>query len=419
MTKAQKFIDAHNLNFNTIDLESQLPVYLQEMRSGLLGEPSSLLMLPTYLHLKEQVSLNEPIICVDAGGTNLRIAKAIFDDNGKFNILKIERYLMPGVEKELESQEFFDIMASYIKPFCTDTKRIVLSFAYRAKTTSNIDCEIIEITKEVKVKNAGGKLLGKEIISSLNSIGIADAEIIVINDSVATALSGKAEHLTEGFSTFTGTILGTGSNSCYIEDNANIKKVSGLGQGTMVINTEAGSYNKMPRSDIDMAFDAMLQNPGIGISEKMSSGAYLGALCAQVIECAYLEQVFDCIDLGNLNELTSEDVSKFLAGEGGILANLELSTQDKDSMVEILTNIVKRTARVVALQMAAVAIKAYKTNPKVCMTIEGSTYEKMFGLKEELLSVLIPFLKRQGIEAKVVELDLAVLKGCAIAGLSM
>ena len=52
------------------------------------------------------------------------------------------------------------------------------------------------------------------------------------------------------------------------------------------------------------------------------------------------------------------------------------------------------------------------------MTIEGTTYEKMFGLKKEALTVLLPYLDSIGIKADVISVENAVLKGCAIAGLS-
>ena len=206
---------------------------------------------------------------------------------------EFQRYLMPGVEKELEAEEFFDILADYILPFTKITKNIVISFAYRAKILPDIDCEIVEITKEVKVKNAGGKLLGREICAALAKKGADGCNIVVVNDSVATALAGKAEKLNDGYGSFTGTILGTGSNSCYIEYMRNIAKLEGGEEGLMVINTEAGSYNKVPRSDIDIAYDESTQNPGIGVFEKMTSGGYLGPLCDFTLRTAAREGVFE------------------------------------------------------------------------------------------------------------------------------
>ena len=125
--------------------------------------------------------------------------------------------MMPGVEKEVEAGEFFDILAGLIAPLTGITKDIVISFAYPGKvipSLPNIDCEIVEITKEVKVKNAGGKKMVDELKASFEKLGIHGGRIVVINDSVATCLAGKAEKINEGYGSFTGTILGTGSNSC-------------------------------------------------------------------------------------------------------------------------------------------------------------------------------------------------------------
>ena len=293
MLTANEFIRKHKMEYTSIDVKNEMDTYIDEMKKGLCGEKSSLLMIPSYITLKSEVKREKPVICVDAGGTNLRVAVAKFSEDGSFCTEEFQRYLMPGVEKELEAEEFFDILADYILPFTKITKNIVISFAYRAKILPDIDCEIVEITKEVKVKNAGGKLLGREICAALAKKGADGCNIVVVNDSVATALAGKAEKLNDGYGSFTGTILGTGSNSCYIEYMRNIAKLEGGEEGLMVINTEAGSYNKVPRSDIDIAYDESTQNPGIGVFEKMTSGGYLGPLCDFTLRTAAREGVFE------------------------------------------------------------------------------------------------------------------------------
>ncbi len=414
--KAKEFLRKHGMGYETIVLENEIDRYIDEMKKGLCGQPSSLLMLPSYIALKNDVQREKPVLCVDAGGTNLRITVAQFDAEGKFNTGEVFRYIMPGVKKELSAQEFFDALAELIFPLTKITAEIVISFAYRAKTLENIDCEIVDITKEVKVKGAGGKLLGKEICASLARLGAPECSVIVLNDSVATALAGKAEKLTEGYGSFTGTILGTGSNSCYMETIGNIKKMNGhRPDGVTVVNAEAGSYDKLVRSDIDIAFDSSLQNPGVGVFEKMTSGGYLGNLCGFTLRAASKEGVFEKPFDAQLDTM---QVNEFLTDRSGILAEHFTSGEDRDAAYEILLNLTKRAGRLLALQMAAMAIKACKANHRVCMTIEGTTYEKMFGLKHEALSTLLPFLQDREIEADVISVDMAVLKGCAIAGLS-
>lgn len=417
MLTAKEFINEHKMEYTSVDVKNEMDAYIDEMKKGLCGEKSSLLMIPSYITLKSEVQREKPVICVDAGGTNLRIAVAEFLEDGSFHTEKIQRYLMPGVEKELEAEEFFDILAGYILPFTEIAKDIVISFAYPARILPDIDCEIVEITKEVKVKNAVGKRLGKEICASLAKQGAKGCNIIVVNDSVATALAGKAEKLNDGYGSFTGTILGTGSNSCYIEYVRNIAKLAGGGEGVMVINTEAGSYSRVPRSDIDLAYDESTQNPGLGVFEKMTSGGYIGPLCDFTLRTAAREGVF-ANGFSLAKTVSTVDVNDFLTDGSGAVGKYFTEAADRDAAREILLNIVLRAGRFLALQMAAVAVKAAKENERVCMTIEGTTYEKMFGLKKEALTVLLPYLDSIGIKADVISVEHAVLKGCAIAGLS-
>ena len=76
--KAKEFLAKHRMGYDTIVLENEIDEYIDEMKKGLCGEPSSLLMLPSYLALQNDVQREKPVLCVDAGGTNLRIAVAKF-----------------------------------------------------------------------------------------------------------------------------------------------------------------------------------------------------------------------------------------------------------------------------------------------------------------------------------------------------
>jgi len=421
MSTASEFIKKHKLEYSRIVLETEMEKYLDEMKRGLSGLPSSLLMVPTYISAGNTVTRNRKVVCVDAGGTNLRVTTAYMDEEGNFQAERIARHMIPGLDDELVGREFFDALAEIIAPYAYEVREIVISFAFRTRITEDIDAELMALTKEIKVKGVEGKLLGAELSASLARMGIERCKVIVINDTVGTALAGIA-HAPEGkYGTFTGTIIGTGNNSCYIESNSNITKLCDLGldpKGVMAINTEAGSYDKLPRSDIDEAFDAATMTPGIGVSEKMVSGAYLGPLCLRVLRTAAAEGVFSSRKIEEMEFLATASVSSFLLSKKGILANYFQEDADKDNAWELLENMVKRGARVAALQMAAMVMKAHRTNHKVYMTVEGTTYEKLHGLKEEISCVLLEYLEGQGIEAELGCVDDAVLKGCAIAGLS-
>ena len=416
---ALDFLKKHTMCYQDIEIADWMEDFISEMQAGLAGAKSSLLMLPSYVNTCGTVQRERPVVVVDAGGTNLRFALIEFGKDGECRFLsEIKKMKMPGAGETITADEFFDRLAGYILPYLKSSNDVVISFAYPMETLPNLDGKVVRMVKEVSITGMEGQLIGKRTGQALMAKGADAMRFVVLNDSVATSLAGMAEKLDEGYGSFTGTILGTGNNSCYIELNKKITKIKGLPQkGTMMINTEAGAYGRAPRTDIDFSFDATLKEPGDHVCEKMVSGAYLGPLCEFTLKTAAAEGVFGP-HMQKMKGITSEDADRFLRQGQGRIAEYCLLPQDVENAFVIVENIVLRAARFCALQMAAMAVKCKKTNSnKVCMTAEGSTYYKLFGMREEVERTLIPYLKSQNIEAHVIEVENAVLKGCAIAGL--
>ena len=89
------FLRRYNQHPDAVDTAALTAVFVDEMRAGLEGKPSSLMMIPTYLTSDGAVPLGETAVAVDAGGTNLRTALVSFAADG----VKIERFSqrpMPG-----------------------------------------------------------------------------------------------------------------------------------------------------------------------------------------------------------------------------------------------------------------------------------------------------------------------------------
>ena len=107
--------------------------------------------------------------------------------------------------------------------------------------------------------------------------------IAVVNDTVATLLAAKATEGDRTYSSYLGFILGTGTNTAYVERNANIMKVPGLDPaGSMIINSESGAFDKIEQSQFDRAMDARQTDPGHAPFEKMIAGGYLGPVGLEV-----------------------------------------------------------------------------------------------------------------------------------------
>lgn len=423
MTKATQFLKAHKMTADDVNMKEMVSNFLGEMDKGLSGEESSLLMLPTYIEAEGEVRANDPVIAIDAGGTNFRVAKVYFDENLKLITENISKAKMPGVDKELSKEEFFETFADYIQAYKTVSEKVGFCFSYAAEIYPNKDGKLLEWSKEVKAPEVIGTMVGEELLTAL---GTPDKQMVLMNDTVSTLLAGKAARAVKSYDTYLGFILGTGTNTAYIETNKNITKTNGLNmEGSQIINIESGAFGKAPRTDIDIAFDNTTKNPGRYAFEKMFSGGYFGGLCTTALKVAAKEGVFsDPTAFENLEELSTEQVNKYVYGiedAKSVLPGVFTHESDKLLAAEIIDGLIERAAKLVAANIAAVILKTgkAKTHEKpVLMTIEGTTFYKLHGFREMFESFLQEFLSAENQRYyEIVEVENSSLLGAAIAAI--
>jgi len=85
----------------------------------------------------------------------------------------------------------------------------------------NRDGRLLYFCKEVQAPGVVGQLIGRNLLEAL---GMPEKQIVLLNDTVATLLAGKSASIGHEYETFIGYILGTGTNTCYNENNFNILK---------------------------------------------------------------------------------------------------------------------------------------------------------------------------------------------------
>jgi hexokinase len=339
---------------------------------------------------------------------------------------------MPGSNGEISKDEFFETMAGYILPVLDRSGKISFCFSYPAEIMPDRDGKIIKFTKEVKVKGAGGEFLGKNLLEALMKLGCQDKKsIIVLNDTVATLLAGKAASPGRQFDGYIGYILGTGTNICYAEKCRNIGKIPGLAgsDDLMLINMESGGYGKAPRGQIDLEFDSTTANPGEYAFEKAISGAYQGGLVLAVIKKACSEGIFSTVfssEIANVSGLEAREVDDFLFypyGNNTLAACCNKSGLEEDRMAlfYLADNIFERMAKFVAFSLTAVLEKAgrgYNPCKPVCITADGSTFYKSKLFRGKLDHYIKMYTNEvKGIYCEFVKVDNGTLIGTAIAGL--
>ncbi len=424
--KVRRFLADHELDAAAIDPEVVLEDFLDEMTRGLEGRPSSLAMIPTFITVDKPVPPRRPVIAVDAGGTNLRVARVVFDENGSPAIDHYSNYEMPGLRREVGKDEFFDLFARYLEPVAGLADAVGFCFSYAAEITPDGDGKLLTWTKEIKAPEVVGEFIGRNIAVRLQSKGFCP-RITLLNDTVATLLAGKSVGGPRRYDSYIGFILGTGTNTSYVERNVRIGKRRDLDpKGAQAINVESGNFRRHPRGDIDRAFDATTADPGAYTFEKMISGAYLGGLCLQVLKTAAEEALLSAEGAGmiaELAQLSTIEVDAFLrnpfASDSQPLGGLP--EEDKEISLRLFTAVVERAALLAAVNISAAVLKsgggASPLHP-VCVNADGSTFYKTKDFRLRVEEHLRKILGPRGIFCEIIRVDDSPLIGAAVAGLT-
>ncbi len=424
MNKAIQFLKDHKMTAAQLNIDELVQLFLDEMNAGLAGKESSLLMIPTYIEANNKLVANEPVVAIDAGGTNFRAAKVYFDDDMQLITENLQHNKMPAVDTELSKKEFFETFAKYLADYKEVSEKIGFCFSYAVEIFPNKDGKLIEWSKEVKAPEVVGEMIGKNL---LEAMGTPDKQMVLMNDTVSTLLAGQAATAGKEYDTYIGFILGTGTNTCYIEANKNITKTPDLDlNASQIINIESGNFDKMYRSDIDIAFDNTTKNPGRYSFEKMFSGGYLGGLCTTTLKMAAAEGLFpeSKINIEKLPELSSEEVNKFVLDidlETNTLEKALISEEEKTRATFIIDGMIERAAKLVAANLAAVILKTGKAGDcekPVLMTIEGTTFYKLKNFRMMFEKYLKEFLSGENQRFyEIVEVANSSLLGAAIAAI--
>lgn len=426
---AEKFLKENQMWYGDIDMDTCVDEFLNEMKKGLTGAAGSLKMIPTYIETDKELPKNTPVIVIDAGGTNFRAAVVQFDDNNKAQIKNLTKKKMPGIGREVSKIEFFDILAGYVKDIADKSDRIGFCFSYPCDMQPDKDGRLVQFSKEIKADEVVGQMIGENLLAAMKRLSLpVDKRIVILNDTVTTLLAGLER---DGFDGYIGFILGTGTNTCYIEKNSNITKLSDLANDkSQIINVESGGYANAPAGIIDKSFDLTTDCPGKQLLEKMISGAYLGPLCLEVVRTAAKSGLFTSIETERINRITSLDtksISDYLAEPsarshtlGEVLA--DVSNYDKAVMQALIEAIVTRAAKLTAVNLSAAVMKSGKgQNPDkpVCIAAEGTTFYYLTGMREKIEHYLKEFLTdKKKLCYKIINVENATLIGAAIAGLT-
>ena len=427
--QVEEFLNRHNLNADEISMDELCDLFLKEMKAGLAGKPSSLAMIPSFCSPDAIPKEGEQVIVIDAGGTNFRTCLVTFDHDLNPVITDFRKSRMPGIDREVSAAEFFSIIADETERLIDKSDRIGFCFSYAATILPDHDGIPECFSKEIKASEVLGKHLGRELLKELSSRGhdVSKKKVLILNDTVATLLAAQAKNTKGSYDGCIGFILGTGTNTAYIEKMENITKLdpSIPRVGSQIINVESGCL-KLCLGDIDRRFLNTTKDPELYGFEKMISGVYLGPLAYLIISQAVEEGLFsDSFKEGfsKLKGLTTIEMNAFFhEEEGNVLASAATDEADEDTLFEILGSFISRAAKLTAANLAsAVLITDFGKDEDhpVLINADGSTFHLTALLKSYTTEYLDAFLAEKGRRAVITQIEDSPTVGSAIGALTL
>jgi len=410
------------------DVNALLAGFLDEMEKGLNGEGSSLAMIPAYVGIEGKVPVGKSVAVIDAGGTNLRICMARFNDAGEVELSHFSKQPIPGRDQEASADEFYAVLADALEPLKDEFDHIGFCFSYPATILPDFDGRLLHWTKEIKIPELVGKHIGAGLIDALEKRGIVGKRVVILNDTVAALLAGLAQGQMFNASSYVGFILGTGTNTAYVEHNENIGKLDGyLSAGSQAINVESGGFSAFKRGPIDLDLDDRSESPGGHVFEKTISGVYMGALSLELMQALTAESVFSdsgAAALSVMSELSTIHIDNLAADNGrdiGVLGSEAFSDADREIMKTVFMGVVDRAAFLAAVNIMIAVVKSgagQDAERPVCVNIDGSTYYKTYQLEDKIQAHLKTMLGERGLHIRCIQVDDAPILGAAIAGLT-
>lgn len=432
MKSVQEFLKEIGFIQSWDEMKPVEEAFLDHMEKGLMGEKSSLPMLPAYLTVDALPEESRDVIVMDAGGTNLRVSLLRITPGQKPQILEHYKQPVPGKPGPITPDQFFEELAKAVLPVAGKSDRIGFCFSFPCSILPSLDGEILYLDKEVDVPGIEGALVGEGLKKALEKLGAKhDHEVVILNDTVAALLGALAEHPASHYSGYIGMILGTGFNCCYSEANEKIGKAESLRgkAGSSIINMEAGAFNGFALTEADQLLRTIAQDPDRNLLEKTMSGEYQGPLMDCLLQSAakagcFSPELAEKI-LAARPGVTAVDISLYEAdpARAGKLHDMAPAGEDAQQMYLLVDALIERAAMLAVMVLTAIMhdTDAGRDPLKpVCIAIEGTTFMKNETFRQKILAHLIHYTQRtRGYHCRVVSTDEANLVGSAVAAMTV
>ena len=426
--KIRLFLERHRMIH--ADVASNIDNFCRQAKEGLeVSGAGCFEMIPSYIGASGEIPVNERVIVIDAGGTNLRVALAHFDETFSCIVEKMDVYPMPGTQGTITIETFYEMLAEYVAPYAALTRLIGFVFSFPCDITDQIDGRVIVFDKEVSISGSEGSLLGVGLNEALRRRGLSgEWQVVVMNDAISTLMGGMSEAKKTGGGNLLGIILGTGMNISYVQDCKGIVKDGAIRsrEDAMCINMESGGYDGFIKSDFDVETQKRAELPGHMQFEKMVAGVYQGMVAEEMLKSAAVEGLF-CNETAegmlSLSGLTAVDMDCFVRDPSGdhVLGRAVKSAADRETVYALLDYFYERAAQLVAITLTGVlllSLEGRDRQTKSCIVADGSTFYKTLLFRDKFYRYMEEIAAGMyGLSYFFTKVEDGNISGCAAAAL--
>ncbi len=393
-------------------MRTMMASFQAEMEKGLRGARSSLRMLPAYVDNptgREKGSF----LALDIGGTNFRVLRVDLPGDGRPPRVDSRKFRLAPAHIHGDARLLFGTIARAVGSFLAGrgggAHPLGFTFSFPIRQLTINRGKLIDWSKGW---SAAG-VEGRDVVALLNAAfsreGVSGVRAVSLNNDTTGTQVARAYLARECDA---GYILGTGTNLCYREKTAAIRKPLGAYDGEfMIINTESGNFNiDLPRNAVDARLDAESENPGDHWEEKMVSGKYLGEIvrlvAAGLVRDGRLfggrlprilsrREGFESAFVGEIAADRSPDASATRA----LLRRIGVpraAASDAAALREIAAIVSERAGRIAAAVLAAAVTK---NDPGLkrrhVVAVDGSVFENHRRIRETMAATLAELFGRR------------------------
>ena len=451
------FARYYGFHYDSLEPTALVREILIDMERGLEGLGSSLPMIPSYITPVSKVPPGKTVLALDAGGTNMRASLVHFNEEGRAVAERTVKNFMPGTKGRVNTEQFFDAIAETVLPLLEERPGIAgigFTFSYPMEMQSDADGVLLTFSKEIDAPGVIGKAIGAGLRDALARKGRAyDGPVVLLNDTVATLLSGLASIPADGGEAalsldsaplsgpataknayglpggpVIGCILGTGFNTAYPETA--IPKIGFESkEAPQIVVCETGTFSLRYRGSLDREFDSGTKNPGAYTLEKATSGAYIGPLTMHILKQAVKDKVIrfkkseEFLALPQFDtRILNEFMRSPLSAQGPLGSLFGLDEGGALAAVQYLVSIVTERGALFAAAVLAATVQRMGAGCEpyspVRIAIEGTTYMMYKGMRRSLDAWLHMMLVREKPQPYVISpVEQASLFGAAVAAL--